>query len=288
MDRNVIEELSDPMTHIIRNAIDHGIEDGETRTKNGKKAKGTIYLGARYEGSEIWITIRDDGRGLDREKIIAKAVERHLVKPEEAAILDDQQVWRFLLEPGFSTAEKISELSGRGVGMDVVKQNIDTLRGKIDINTTPGKETEFILKIPLTLSIHDGIIIKVGNVHYAVPLSDIREFQRANQDYISKTKTNLEVLRLRDEIIPVVRMSDFFNVGNGSSGLKEQVFLIIQVNNRPTALLVDEIIGYHQIVMKSLPDFMGHIRGLSGCSIMGNGEVTFIINPSALIVEESI
>ena len=283
MDRNVIEVLSDPLVHVIRNAVDHGIEAPEDREAAGKPAEGRVHLSARYEGSEIWISIRDDGRGLDREKILIKAIEQGLTTEDEAAMLGDDQVWKFLFMPGFSTAEQVSDVSGRGVGMDVVKRNIEQLRGKVDVVTAPGEGTEVILKIPLTLAIIDGVTVKVGNVLYAIPLGDIREFHQARPEQLSPVTSGGEVLSLREEIIPVVRLRRFFNTGHGEDEHGAGIFIVVQSSGDRAALQVDEIVGYHQIVVKSLPDYMGHMQGLSGCSVLGNGEVSLIIDTSSLM-----
>ncbi|MBU8913961.1 MAG: chemotaxis protein CheA [Spirochaetales bacterium] len=283
MDRNVIEVLSDPLVHLIRNAVDHGIETSADRQAAGKPAEGRVHLGARYEGSEIWISVRDDGRGLNREKILSRAISQGLTTEEEAASFADDHIWQFLFQPGFSTAEQVSDVSGRGVGMDVVKRNIEELRGKVDVVTTPGEGTEVILKIPLTLAIIDGVTVKVGNVLYAIPLGDIREFHQARSDQLSPITAGGEVLKLREEIIPVIRLRKFFSTGHGEDELGAGIFIVVQSSNGRAALLVDEIIGYHQIVVKSLPEYMGAMQGLSGCSVLGNGEVSLIIDTSSLM-----
>jgi two-component system chemotaxis sensor kinase CheA len=285
MDRNVIEEIADPLVHIIRNAIDHGIEDGETRKDGGKDDTGTVSLSAKYEGNEIWISIKDDGAGLDRKRILAKAEERELLKAD-AETLQDEEVWQFLFEPGFSTAAQVSEVSGRGVGMDVVKRNIESLRGKIDISSTLGGGTEIILKIPLTLAIIDGITLKVGNVLYAIPLGDILEFHKASDEQVTKTDARSEVLRLREEIIPVIKLHEFFQTQTEKIKVSDGILIITQGNGNKAALLVDEIEGYQQIVVKTLPTYLGSMRAISGCSIMGTGEVTLIIDTGSLLKEE--
>ena len=283
VDRNVIEVLSDPLVHIIRNSADHGIEAQADRDAVGKPREGRIKLSARYEGSEIWITVRDDGQGLDRDAILSKAVTNGLVTEEESGTLTDEQVWDFLFHPGFSTAAKVSDVSGRGVGMDVVKRNIQMLRGKIDVRTEPGSWTEVVLKIPLTMAIIDGVTTRAGNILYAIPLSDIREFHRVQSDRITAASTTGEILRLRDEIIPIVRLRSFFRGRTEGNSETEGVLVVVQSGNQRAALLVDEIVGYHQIVIKALPEYMGQMRGLSGCSILGNGDVSLIVDTSTLV-----
>lgn len=285
MDRNVIEEIADPLMHIIRNSIDHGIEDSEKREAAGKKAAGTVRLNARYEGNEIWISVQDDGAGLNRDRILAKAAERGITKAEADAI-KDEDVWQLIFEPGFSTAEKLSEVSGRGVGMDVVKRNVEKLRGKIDIITETGSGTEFILKIPLTLAIMDGITTRVGQVLYALPLGDILEFHKAEESQLTYTTSTKQVLKLRDEIIPIIKLHEFFNTNTEKTAVTDGICILTQRNGKKAALLVDEIEGYQQIVVKALPEYMGQLKAISGCSILGNGEVTLIIDAGSLLTEE--
>ncbi len=285
MDRNVIEEISDPLVHIIRNSIDHGIEDAEDRQRQGKDPVGHVSLSAKYEGKEIWITIKDDGAGLNREKILSKAEERGLLKGN-AETLKDDEIWKLIFEPGFSTAEKVSEVSGRGVGMDVVKRNIEKLRGKIDILSNKGEGTGIILKIPLTLAIIDGITATVGNILFAFPLSDILEFHKADISRITNTDSTREVLRLRDEIIPVIKLYEFFGTKTKKTGTTEGILIIIHANGKKAGVLVDNIVGYQQIVVKGLPGYMSGMRAVSGCSIIGNGEVGLIIDTGALLRQE--
>jgi two-component system, chemotaxis family, sensor kinase CheA len=285
MDRNVIEEISDPLVHIIRNSIDHGVEGQEQREAAGKSSEGNIGLDAKYEGNEIWITISDDGGGLRRDKILAKAEKNNLLtgSPDE---LSDSDVWQLIFEPGFSTADQVSEISGRGVGMDVVRRNIEKLRGKIDIASTPGEGTNIVLKIPLTLAIIDAINFQVGTMQYSVPISDIVEFQKVTEEQVTRTSSEQEVLRLREEIIPIIKLHQFFDIETVKRKVSDGLVIIAQGRGKKIALLVDEIIGNQQIVIKPLPEYMAGMRAVSGCSIMGNGEVTLILDIGSLIREE--
>jgi two-component system chemotaxis sensor kinase CheA len=285
MDRNVIEEISDPLVHIIRNAIDHGIEDSEKRKAAGKEETGSIALSAKYEGNEIWITVDDDGGGLSREKIIKKAVDNGIVSgdPEE---LSDEEVWQLIFEPGFSTADQVSEISGRGVGMDVVRKNIEKLRGKIDIQSVQGQGSTITLKIPLTLAIIDGINFTIGNMQYSLAIDDVVEFQKIEEQKVTQTTDSLQVINLRGEIIPVVKLHEFFDIETGVQHVWEGTTIIVQARGKKAALLVDEVVGYKQIVIKRLPEYLEGMRAVSGCSIMGNGDVTLIIDVGSLIREE--
>lgn len=284
MDRSVIEEISDPLVHIIRNAIDHGIEDEKTRIAAGKPGAGHISLSAKYEGNEIWITVHDDGAGLNRKLILKKAEAKDLLKSDPDS-MTDEEVWQLVFEPGFSTAEAVSDISGRGVGMDVVKQNIEKLRGKIDIVSVTGKSSDIIMKIPLTVAIMDGITVRVGNALYAFPIGDILEFHKPMARNISKTDSRREVVKLREEILPIIKLNDFFGLASGARTIKDGIVLITQANGRKAGLLVDEILGNYQIVVKALPDYLGSTKIVSGCSILGNGEVALIIDVGVLLKE---
>ena len=285
MDRNVIEEISDPLVHIIRNAIDHGVEDAETRKTAGKDPTGNIWLNAKYEGNEIWITVQDDGGGLNRERILDKARRNNLVGPE-AAEMDDEEVFKLVFEPGFSTAEQVSEISGRGVGMDVVKRNIEKLRGKIGIESTEGEGTAFILKIPLTMAIIESIYFRVGEMGFCLPLEDIVEFQKVESAQVTRTEGRRCVLKLRDEILPVLELYRFFDVSGAKQDVVKCIFIIAQTGGRKAALMVDEILDNRQVVIKPLPEYIGKMRSVSGCSIMGDGEIGLIIDTSSLLKEE--
>jgi len=284
MDRSVMEEISDPLVHIIRNAIDHGIEDPEVRASKGKPKEGHIDLNARYEGNEIWITIKDDGAGLNKDKIIAKA-EKNGILPPNWQDMPDSELWKLIFQPGFSTADKVSEISGRGVGMDVVKRNIEKLRGKIDVHSVLNEGSSIILKIPLTLAIIDAILLKIGAMMYSMPIGDVVEFQKAEEYQVTKTSSGQEVLRLREELLPVIKLHEFFKVKTEKSEIQDGIVIVAQAGGKKVALLSDEIVGYRQIVIKALPEVMGELRAISGCSILGDGSVTLIIDTGSLIRE---
>ncbi len=284
MDRNVIEEISDPMVHIIRNSIDHGIEDEAARKKAGKDTAGNIWLDAKYEGNEIWITVKDDGGGLKRDKILKKARENGLIEGS-GDDMEDEEVFKLIFEPGFSTADQVSEISGRGVGMDVVRRNIEKLRGKIGIESSVGVGTSMILKIPLTLAIIDSIIFKVGEMQYSLPIEDVIEFQKIEKHQITKTSEGEEVLRLRDEIMPIIELYRLYGINGAVMDPEEGIFIIVQTTGKKAAVLVDDIIGNRQVVIKPLPEYMGEIRAISGCSILGSGEISLILDTTALVKE---
>lgn len=279
MDKNVIEEISDPLVHIIRNAIDHGIEPAEDRLAAGKPASGTIKLSAKHEGNEIWISIRDDGRGLNRDRILQKAIERGLLS-EADEIPPDEQIYRFILEPAFSTAAQVSEISGRGVGMDVVRQNVEKLRGRIDLQSDPGEGSTVTLRIPLTLAILDGVTFDIAGTNYSVPTTDLVTFQSYDESRIKRTSADHHGFRLRDDVIPIIQYET-------RAELPEKgVVIVLQANGRQAALVVDQIVGYRQFVVRAMPGYIQGMRAVSGCSIQGDGSISFIIDTTELMEQE--
>lgn len=284
VDKNVIEEISDPIVHIIRNSIDHGLEAPDERKKKKKTETGKISITAKHESGEVWISISDDGKGLDREKILEKA-RRQGLAGANAENLPDSEVFAYIFEPGFSTAEKITDISGRGVGMDVVKKNIEKLNGKISIKSEQGKGASIILQLPLTLAIIDGMLIRSGESLYTMPLLSIRESIVADPNKITVTPGGVEHVLVRDEIIPVLRLNEIYK--NKSSGEKKElekgVLVIVESDSETAALFVDEIIGQQEIVIKGLSKILGSVRGVSGCTVLGNGEVSLITDVGGLI-----
>lgn len=282
VDKTVIEQIGDPLVHIVRNSCDHGIEPPEERVAAGKPETGTVTVEGRHEGGEVWIIVKDDGRGLRREKILAKGIERGLVQGD-GRDLPDERVFRLIFEPGFSTADSITDISGRGVGMDVVKKNIEKLNGRVDVRSTPGHGTTIILRIPLTLAIIDGMLVRVGNTKYTIPVLSIRESLRPDRKRITITPDRREVLRLRDELIPVVRIHEVFNKSCESTNLEEGILVIAEDAGASVALFVDEIVGQQQTVIKGLSEYIGKARGCSGCTILGDGSVSLILDIGTLV-----
>lgn len=283
VDKNVIEQIGDPLVHIIRNSVDHGIEPSEARLAAGKAPEGKIEIEARHEGGEVWIIIRDDGRGLNREKILAKAAERGLLRgPAEE--LTDEEIYAFIFQPGFSTADKVTDVSGRGVGMDVVKKNIEKLNGKVRVKSVPGKGTDITLQIPLTMAIIDGMLVRVGDSQYTLPLLAIREcIPRPSKDRITITPDGTESLLVRGELIPVLRLHEVFCKKGAETDLSMGILVVVQSEDGPVALLVDELLGQQETVIKGLSSYLGNARGFSGCTVMGNGEVSLIIDIGGLV-----
>lgn len=285
MDRNVIDEISDPLMHIIRNALDHGIEDAATRQAAGKSPIGNVTLGAEYEGNGIVISVRDDGGGLNKEKILAKAIQNGIVSEEAAASMPERKIFDLVMLPGFSTSEKVSDISGRGVGMDVVKRSIDALRGSINILSEEGKGSEFRIRIPLTLAIIDAIAFKIGNLTFATQITDVVEFYKAKQEQITTTQSQGQVLNLRGELIPILEMSSYFNLEHKYVSYEDGIVIVASSNNKKVAIVVDEIIGNKHLVIKPLPTVFAHISSLSGCSILAGGDTCLIVDMNRLLGE---
>lgn len=282
IDKTIAELIADPLVHIIRNAIDHGIESPKVRKAIGKPEISVINLDAKHEGSEIWIRIKDDGQGLNREKIISKAIEKKLITGD-GSTLSDQKVFELIFHPGFSTASKVTDVSGRGVGMDVVKKNIEKIKGFINIKCAPGHWTEFTLRIPLTLAIIEGMLLRVGNTTYTVPMLSIKESIQVQPEFVTTTMDGQEMVKVRDEIIPVIRLHDVYSIEPDNKELIEGLLVIVEHQNETISLFIDEIIGDQQTVIKGLSNYITDIPGISGCTILGNGEVSLILDIGGLI-----
>ena len=282
MDKNVIDEIADPLVHILRNAIDHGVEKPEVRTEKGKPPEGEVKLSARYEGNEILITVEDDGAGIKREKILEKAEEKGILQTDPEK-MTDSDVFQLVFEPGFSTAQELTDISGRGVGMDVVKKNMEKLRGSIDVDSKVEEGSTFTLRIPLTLAIMEAMIIRIGESQYALPILNVTESFKVNMDDISETMDGLEIVKVRDEIMPVVRLYEHFGVEPDSTELNNGILIIIESRNKKVCLFADEIVGQQQAVVKSLTDYIGKVPGIMGCLILGDGNIGLILDVESLI-----
>jgi two-component system chemotaxis sensor kinase CheA len=282
MDKNLIDLMFDALVHIVRNAIDHGIELPHERLERGKVETGTITLSALYEGNDIVIIVRDDGGGLDRKKILKRATERGIALANNDA-LTDEEVWNFIFEPGFSTAEVVTDISGRGVGMDVVRQNIERLRGQIHVSSRFGIGTTVTLRIPLTLASMDVMLVRVGSARYAIPLGSVRQSFRPRAGDITTTMDGLEVVRVREVLYPILRLHEVFAQSSDTTDLKRGILVIVESHTRKACVLVDEVIGQQQTVIKSLSQYIGTVYGLSGCMILSDGHIGLILDPEDLI-----
>ena len=280
IDRNMVEEIYNPLVHMIRNAVDHGMETPEERIQAGKPERGTIKLKAFHRGGNIVIEISDDGRGLNREKIRQKAIKNGLISPSDA--LTDQEINRLILLPGFSTAEKITDISGRGVGMDVVKQAVEKLRGKMDIQSVEGKGTTFVTGFPLTMAIIDGMIVKVGNERYILPTVAIRQLIRPDRAAYNCIVGEAETINVMGRLLPLVRLHRLFDIEPAHANPWEATLVVMEGEKRSKCLLVDEILGKEEVVIKNLGESLKRIKGVSGGAILGDGNVGLILDPEGL------
>lgn len=278
LDKTVVEKISDPLMHLVRNSIDHGIEPRDVRLAAGKPAAGILRLNAYHDSGSIVIEVSDDGAGLDRIRILQKAIERGLVSPDQS--LSDQEICNLIFEPGFSTAETVTNLSGRGVGMDVVRRNITALRGTVDLDTRPGQGTTFRVRMPLTLAIIDGFQVGVEKSSYVVPLDMVLECVELNEA-ANGNAAERDYLNLRGEVLPFIRMRDLFAV-SGQPPRRENV-VVVQYGGNKAGLVVDQLLGEFQTVIKPLGKIFSHVRGISGSTILGNGEVALIIDVPDLV-----
>ncbi|AYC32583.1 chemotaxis protein CheA [Pseudomonas cavernae] len=280
LDKSVIERLSDPLTHIVRNSIDHGIETAEQRLAAGKPATGSVRLAAFHRGGNIVVEISDDGRGLSRERILAKAQEKGLPVHDGMA---DAEVWQLVFMPGFSTAEVVTDLSGRGVGMDVVKRNIQSMGGRIDIESVAGMGTRIAIRLPLTLAILDGMIVSVTGVNYVIPLTYIVEsLQPRTEDIKGLGGEEGALICVRGEYLPLLSLQDLLGVSSPAQRAERAIVVILEAEGRPFALQVDELVGQQQVVIKSLEQNFRRIEGIAGATIMGDGSVALILDVDAL------
>ncbi len=283
VDKTMTEQIADPLLHMVRNSVDHGFESTEERIRLGKPETGKLTIEARYEGGEVWIVVSDDGKGIDREVILKKAIEKGLVNPNDAAAMEDEDVFNLIFEPGFSTSQTVSEVSGRGVGMDVVKKNIEKLKGRILVRSKLGFGTSIYLQIPLTLAIIDGMLVRVGDSRYTIPLLSIRESIQPQTSWITTTPDQNEIVRIREELIPVIRLHSLHGKKPQFENLHEGILVIVEDRGKKAAIFLDEILGQQQTVIKGLSGYLSSVKGISGCTILGDGAVSLILDIGGLV-----
>ncbi|MFA7502822.1 MAG: chemotaxis protein CheA [Anaerovoracaceae bacterium] len=284
VDKNIIEHISDPLMHLVRNAVDHGIERPEERIRNGKDGRGRVTLEAENVGGDVLIVIRDDGRGLNRDEIYKKALKQKLISPD--AELTDREVMNLVFAPGFSTNEAVTEFSGRGVGMDVVVKNLEAVGGTISIESTPGQGTATIMKIPLTLAIIDGMNIRVGEAIYTLPTISIKETFRANVSSIVVDPSGNELIQVRGDWFSILRLHEKFDVEPDSRNLEDGIVIMVEQDEKYICLFADELLGQQQVVVKPLPLYIRqfkNIASLTGCTLLGDGSMSLILNVIGLI-----
>jgi two-component system chemotaxis sensor kinase CheA len=282
VDKNIIDHLSDPLMHLIRNSLDHGLEDKETRLKSGKNEKGKITLEARSEGGDVWIVVKDDGKGMSREKILSKAKENGLLTKNENEITD-KEAFSFILLPGFSTKEKVTEFSGRGVGMDVVKKNIESIGGNIVIDSTLGEGTTIVIKIPLTLAIIDGMEIAVGKTKYTIPTTSIRESFKPSSKSVTEDCDGNEIIMIRGQCYPVLRIHRVFNIQTEITSIEDGIMVMIDGDLKSSCLFADKLLGEQQVVVKALPKYIKKVPGIAGCTILGDGSISLIVDVNGIL-----
>jgi two-component system chemotaxis sensor kinase CheA len=280
LDKSVIEKITDPLNHLVRNSLDHGLERPGDRTDAGKDGTGTITLKAAHQGGHIVIEVCDDGRGLDRQKILAKALEKGVACSEA---MSDGEVYQLIFAPGFSTAEQVTDVSGRGVGMDVVKKNIQALGGSVELSSTPGRGATVLIRLPLTLAILDGMSVGVGEDVFIFPLSSVVESLQPLPDQIKRVAQAGTVVRVRNEYLPLVDLREWFGLPGGLRASHEAIVVIVESEGRKVAVQIDELVGQQQVVIKSLEANYRRVRGISGATILGDGRVSLILDVAALV-----
>jgi len=276
LDRNMVDAIADPLVHMVRNAVDHGVEGPADRVAANKPRTGRVKLAAFQQGGSVIVELRDDGRGLNRDRILAKALEKGLISPNHS--LTDSEINALIFAPGFSTAEQITDISGRGVGMDVVRRNIESIRGRIDIQSVLGQGTVFQIRLPLTLAVTDGMLVRVGDERYIVPLTSISLSFRPEPGMLSTIPPRGEVVMLRGEVLQVVRLHQLFNIQDAVTNPSDAILMIVGDGEHRIALLVDQLLGQQQVVAKALGDGVGEIPGVSGGAILSDGRVGLIID----------
>jgi len=282
LDKSVVDRIGDPLVHMVRNAVDHGLEaTPEARLAAGKPESGTVELRAFHKGGSIYIEIEDDGRGLNRDAILKKAIERQLIRDTDS--LSDREIWNLIFEPGFSTAEKVTDVSGRGVGMDVVKRNIEALRGQIEITSESGKGSIFSIRLPLTLAIIDGMVVRVGSERYVIPTLSIVMSVRPDQEDLESVVGRGEMMRLQGNLIPLFRLGRLFNLKDAEVDPTKAIIVVVEDEGKHIGVLIDDILGQQQIVIKSLGETMRDIPGIAGGAIMPDGDVGLILDVGGMV-----
>ena len=281
LDRTVVEEIGDPLVHMVRNALDHGLEDPAARARSGKPETGSLRLRAYHQGSNIVIELSDDGKGIDPDRVYRKAVEKGVIAA--GTTLSREETFALILAPGFSTAEKVTSVSGRGVGMDVVKRNIEKMRGKLEIASEVGQGSTFKIKLPLTMAIIDGLVVRVGTDRFILPSTSVQMALRPTSRNISTVHGQGEVLELRGKFIPIHRLHRRFSIAADAKHPWEGIIVLVEHSGRTSGLLVDEMVSKQEVVIKNLGAFMQNLPGVSGGAILGDGNIALILDPGTLL-----
>lgn len=280
LDKSLIERIIDPLTHLVRNSLDHGIEAPDVRAARGKNPEGCITLSAQHNGGQIIIEVSDDGAGLDRRRILAKAAAQGMAISDTAS---DEEVWQLIFAPGFSTADKVTDISGRGVGMDVVRRNIQGMGGHIHLSSREGQGTVMRIALPLTLAILDGMSVRVGDETFILPLSHVTESMQPAAEQIRSISEAEQVMYVRGEYLPIVALHDVFSVAGAQTDPTKAIAVILQAEDARFALVVDQLVGQHQVVVKNLESNYRKVPGVSAATILGDGSVALIVDVFALM-----
>ena len=278
----MVDEIGDPLMHLLRNAADHGLESAELRAQRGKPEVGSIFLDAYQDGNNVVIEVRDDGSGIDVENVKNKAIERGVITPEQGESMSEKDIINLLFHAGFSTAKKISDVSGRGVGLDVVKSKIESLSGEVEVKSVLGEGSTWIIRLPLTLAIIQALMVTVGGEKYAISLGSIQTIEDIRPDEI-KFVQNREVINLRGSVIPIIRLSNELDIESSKTPEDNLVVVIVKKGEKLAGLVVDELVGQQEIVIKSLGKYISKCKIISGATILGDGEVALILDANALI-----
>ena len=282
LDRTVVDEIGDPLMHLLRNSADHGLESAEVRKERGKPEVGSIFLDAYQDGNNVIIEVRDDGNGIDVEAVKKKAIERGTITPEQAENMADKDVIGLLFLPSFSTSEKVTDVSGRGVGLDVVKSKIESLSGEVEVKTKLGEGSTFIIRLPLTLAIIQALMVEVGGEKYAIPLGSIQTIEDVEPAEIKYVQAK-EVINLRGTVIPLIRLNEVLDNESTKKPDENLLVIIVKKGDKLAGLVVDELMGQQEIVIKSLGNYINKNKIISGATILGDGEIALILDTNALL-----
>lgn len=287
VDKNIIEHITDPLMHLVRNSVDHGIEENaEDRTTLGKPAKGKITLEAKNEGGKVYISVKDDGKGLNKEKLYQKAMDKGLIDNKLISEFTDKEIFRFITLPGFSTKEEVTEYSGRGVGMDVVVKNIQSIGGRLDIESVEFEGSEMTLIIPLTLAIINGIVVQVGNSPFVIETASIKEFVRVGEDSLIHEPSGEEYIVLRGECYPFIRLNERYDLADSISNVEEGIVVVLEHEGSQVCVLIDKLLQEQEIVVKPIPPYVKKVKGLSGCTQLGDGSIALILDIAGLLIQD--
>ena len=287
VDKNIIEHITDPLMHLVRNSVDHGIEENaEDRTAVGKPAKGKITLEAKNEGGKVYISVKDDGKGLNKDKLYQKALEKGVIENKPMSEFSDKEIFRFITLPGFSTKEEVTEYSGRGVGMDVVVKNIQSISGRLDISSVEFEGSEMTLVIPLTLAIINGIVVQVGNSPFVIETASIKEFVRVGEDDLIQEPSGEEYIVLRGECYPFIRLNEKYDLPDSVNKIEDGIIVVLEQEGSHVCVLIDKMLQEQEIVVKPIPPYVRKVKGLSGCTQLGDGSIALILDIAGLLMHD--